>query len=74
MAQCAKLGVTAEKPLPENSTSCCTAKKLWGLHFPVLAGWFLILGLEMGEEKKHGFSSTLPKIGTGVQSAVSRTK
>lgn len=63
-----------EKPLLEYSTTHCTGKKLWRLHFPVLAGWFLTLGLEIGEEKKHGFSGTLPKIGTGVQSAVCRTK
>lgn len=51
-----------------------TAKQLWEIHFTVLAGWFLILGLETGEEKKHGFSSTLPKIGMGVQSAVCCTE
>lgn len=54
----------AEKPFRECSTSHCTAKKLWGLCSWVLAGCFLLLLLETGEEKKHRFSSTLPKIGT----------
>ena len=74
MAQSAKPGTMAEKPLLQYSTSRCTAKKLWGLRFPVLAGWFLILGLEIETEKKHRFSSTLPKTGTGLQCAVCRTK
>lgn len=38
----------------------------------MLAGWFLTLGLE--RKRKHRFSGTLPKIGTGVQSAACHTK
>lgn len=42
MAQSAKPGEVVEKPF----WNTLHGKKLWGLHFPVLAGWFLTLGLE----------------------------
>lgn len=58
MAQSAKSGEMVEKPLLEYSTTYCTGKKLWGLHFPELSGWSLTLGLEIGEDRKHGFSGS----------------
>lgn len=62
MAQSAKPGEMVEKPLLEYSTPHCTGKKLWGLHFPVLAGWFLTLGLDIKMKRNMDFQALYLKL------------